>query len=356
MKILSIMGARPQFIKAAPVDRALCAFGIEHFILHTGQHYDQEMSQVFFDEMGLAEPDINLGIGSGTHAAQTGRMLIGIEEVLVRESPDVCVVYGDTNSTLAGALASAKLNITTAHIEAGLRSYNRTMPEEINRVMADHCAGILFCPTSTAVDNLSREGITQGVHLVGDVMLDALLDLRQVAESVSHILEDLDLSPESYVLATIHRPYNADDPSRLAAITEALGQLGKPVILPLHPRTRRRLTEFGLDEKISKRGALRLIHPIGYLDMLRLSATADLIITDSGGLQKEAYLLGVPCLTVRPETEWIETVASGWNQLVPADSVKIVEAAGKSRRDLERPPYYGNGEASHKIATILKEL
>lgn len=356
MKVLSILGARPQFIKAAPVDKALRAVGIEHFILHTGQHYDQEMSQVFFDEMGLAEPDINLGIGSGTHAAQTGRMLIGIEEVLLRESPDVCLVYGDTNSTLAGALASAKLNITTAHIEAGLRSYNRSMPEEINRVIADHCADILFCPTSSSVSNLSHEGITEGVHMVGDVMLDALLSLYPIAESHSHILEDLDLSIGSYILATIHRPYNTDDPSRLAAILDAFEQLKKPVILPLHPRTRRRLTEFGLDGKFPDRGALRLIQPVGYLDMLRLSAAADYIITDSGGLQKEAYLLGVPCLTVRPETEWVETVESGWNQLVPPESSKIVQAAGNCRRDLERLPYYGDGEASHKIATILKEL
>lgn len=356
MKVISVLGARPQFIKAAPVNKALRSSGIEHFILHTGQHYDPEMSQVFFDEMGLAEPDVNLGIGSGTQAAQTGRMLIGIEEILLSEKPGVCMVYGDTNSTLAGILASVKLKIPTAHIEAGLRSYNRTMPEEINRVVADHCSDILFCPTSTSVSNLSLEGITQGVHLVGDVMLDALLSLRKIAESQSEILEDLDLTPGGYVLATIHRPYNADDHSRLGAILDALGQLGKPVILPLHPRTRRRITEFGLDEKTSGMGTLRLIQPIGYLDMVRLSSSADLIITDSGGLQKEAYLLGVPCLTVRPETEWVETVESGWNQLVPADREKIVEAAGWTRRDLERPAFYGDGQASQKITAILKGL
>lgn len=349
MKVLSIIGARPQFIKAAPVSRALREVARET-LLHTGQHYDREMSRIFFDELHIPEPDYNLGIGSGPHGWQTGQMLIHIEEVLQQERPDWVLVYGDTNSTLAGALAAVKLHIPVAHVEAGLRSFNRAMPEEHNRVLTDHAADLLFCPTPNAVELLAREGITTGVHLTGDVMYDAYLYNAQLAEQRSTILSKLDVAPKTYALATVHRPSNTDDPDRLRGILDALGSLETPVILPAHPRTRQAM------EKMAYRpgGNLRIIDPVGYLDMLMLEHHATRIFTDSGGVQKEAYFAGVPCITLREDTEWTETLETGWNILVGAEPARILNAARDFHPPAEQPSLYGDGQASERIAAILQ--
>ena len=353
MKILSIIGARPQFIKCSPIDKALRKAGIKHLILHTGQHYDQQMSQVFFQQMGIPQPDINLGIGSASHAVQTGEMLIGIEEVLLNEKPDWTLLYGDTNSTIAGALACAKLNLKSAHIEAGLRSFNRRMPEEHNRVLTDHCSDVLFCPTETAVDNLANEGLLQNVHLVGDVMYDALLQLRGEARNRNQVYEEFGISPGNYILATIHRPYNVDDPNRIASILNTLDRLPYAIILPLHPRTAQRMEDYNLQKQGSAYRNINFIEPLGYLDMLLMTDGAALIITDSGGLQKEAYMLGVPCLTLRPETEWVETLQTGWNQLVEPELSEIMRGIETSKSAGERPELFGDGHASQKIVSLL---
>jgi UDP-GlcNAc3NAcA epimerase len=350
MKVVTVAGARPQFIKAAPVSRALRTKHVE-VLIHTGQHYDYGMSQVFFDELQMPEPDANLGVGSGSHAWQTGEMLIGLEKVLVAERPDWVLVYGDTNSTLAGALAAAKLRIPVAHVEAGLRSFNRAMPEEHNRVLADHCSDLLFCPTQTAVDNLAREGITRGVHLVGDVMYDAALQHGEIARQRSPIVEEQHLSRGAYALATIHRPYNADDPSRLCDILAAFAALDMPIVFPIHPRTRDLLASIGSPQ--SAIGNLQSVNPLGYLDMLALEQAAALILTDSGGVQKEAYFFGVPCVTLRPETEWVETVAAGWNRLAWGDAAAVVRAA-RGPWPAEPPaPIFGDGHAAERIVEIL---
>ena len=308
MKIVTVVGARPQFVKAAPVSRVLRQRHAE-VLVHTGQHYDREMSDLFFEELDIPRPDHELGVGSGSHGRQTGQMLIGIEEVLLAERPNWVLVYGDTNSTLAGALAAVKLGIPVAHVEAGLRSFNRAMPEEHNRILTDHCADLLFCPTQTAVDLLRGEGVTAGVHLVGDVMVDAALQFADVARQRSTILAELDLTPKSYALATLHRPYNTDDPERLREVLAALDALEMPVIFPVHPRTRSRLAELAGTHHASRN--TQYVPPVGYLDMLALEQSAALILTDSGGVQKEAYFFAVPCVTLRPETEWVETVADG---------------------------------------------
>ena len=352
MKVVSIVGARPQFIKAAPVSRALRR--IAHKVLvHTGQHYDREMSDVFFDELHIPKPNYNLGVGSGPHGWQTGQMLIRLEEVLLKEQPDWVLVYGDTNSTLAGALAAVKLHIPVAHVEAGLRSFNRRMPEEHNRVLTDHAADLLFCPTQTAVDHLAHEGITQGVHLTGDVMYDAILYNTELAEQRSDALTRLGLSPGGYALATVHRPRNTDDLPRLRNILAAFGEIEGTVIFPIHPRTRQRMAEFGLNNLQSPIPNPQFIKPVGYLDMLILEKHARLILTDSGGVQKEAYLFGVPCLTLREETEWVETVEAGWNLLVGADRAAIVRAAREFRPVGAPPPLFGDGHASERIAALL---
>jgi UDP-GlcNAc3NAcA epimerase len=351
VKIVSIVGARPQFIKAAPLSRVLRQEHAE-VLVHTGQHYDEGMSAVFFQELEIPEPDYNLGVGSGGHGWQTGQMLARIEEVLLAERPDWALVYGDTNSTLAGALAAVKLHIPMAHVEAGLRSFNRQMPEEHNRVLTDHCADALFCPTQTAVDNLAREGITQGAYLVGDVMYDAALQFGALARQRSTILDDLGLTPKNYLLATIHRAYNADDPGRLRSILEAFVAIGEPCVFPIHPRTRRRLAEFGLEN--FQLANVQLIEPTGYLDMLMLEQHARLILTDSGGVQKEAYFFAVPCLTLRPETEWVETVEAGWNLVVDNDRERIVWAANGHRWPQEAPPgIFGDGHAAEKMVRLL---
>ena len=324
MKLTSIIGARPQFIKCAPLSHAIRREH-EEIILHTGQHYDPGMSDVFFDELDIPRPDYNLGIGSGTHGAQTGRMLIEIEKILVKEQPDLVMVYGDTNSTLAGALAASKPHIRVAHVEAGLRSFDRTMPEEINRMLTDHISDLLFCPTKTAITNLGNEGITDRVYNVGDVMVDALQNNRKIAEERSTIITDLDLTPDEFMVATVHRPANTDDKENLSAIVEAFCSAGETIVFPIHPRTEKYLREYGLFDTLCEH--VRVIPPVGYLDMLKLMAHSMKILTDSGGIQKEAYMLGVPCVTLRENTEWVETVEDGWNVLVGADCGWIVDAS-----------------------------
>ena len=349
MKIVSIVGARPQFIKAAPVSRQLRRKH-KQVLLHTGQHYDYGMSQVFFDELDIPVPDLNLGIGSASHGHQTGEMLVGIEKILLEERPDWVLVYGDTNSTLAGALAAAKLHIPVAHVEAGLRSFNRRMPEEINRVLTDHVAELLFCPTQTAVDNLAVEGIVAGVHNVGDVMCDAVLHDGALAATRSRILEKLEIQPDTYLLATVHRPRNTDDPDRLRAILEAFESVGETIIFPAHPRTQEAVAAQA--QRIPPN--VRLAEPVGYLDMLQLERQARVILTDSGGVQKEAYLFCVPCITLREETEWVETVQAGWNRLVGADRDRIVAAMRYLQVPGESPPLFGDGHAAEKVVTLLE--
>ena len=351
MKVLTIVGARPQFIKAWPVGRALRAAGITEHLVHSGQHYDDQMSQVFFDEMGIRRPDRNLDIGSGTHGAQTGRMLIALEEVMLEERPDWVLVYGDTNTTIAGALAACKLQLPIAHVEAGLRSFNRAMPEEHNRVLTDHCSTLLLCPTQTAVDNLHREGASSGVHLVGDVMFDAVLHFGALSRANSRVLETVGVTDGAYHLATIHRAYNTDDPARLIGLLRTLDRLDAPVVLPMHPRTRHRLQAHAAGESFRQ---LRLIEPVGYLDMLRLEQGARAIVTDSGGVQKEAYFFGIPCFTLRPETEWVETIASGWNMLAGSGGEELsAQMAAWVRPASEPPPYFGRGDAADRIAALL---
>ena len=356
MKIVTVVGARPQFIKSAPVSKALRELGHTEILVHTGQHYDDGMSAVFFRELEISAPNVNLEVGSGSHGWQTGQMLIRIENVLLSEKPDMVLVYGDTNSTLAGALAAVKLHVPVAHVEAGLRSFNREMPEEHNRVVSDHLSNLLFCPTQTAVKNLENEGITQGVNLVGDVMYDSILFNIQLAEKQSHILENLKLKPKNYALATVHRAENTDNHERLKSIFDAFEQIsqnGLPVIIPLHPRTRQSLKNSKFKIQNSK---LSFIDPVSYLDILLLEKNAQVILTDSGGVQKEAYWFGVPCITLRDETEWVETVDAGWNVVVGADGEKIVEAGRRYKSDNPRPELYGDGRAAEKIVQYLAAI
>jgi UDP-GlcNAc3NAcA epimerase len=310
------------------------------------------MSAVFFEELGIPEPDYNLGVGSASHGRQTGDMLIRIEDTLREERPGCVLVYGDTNSTLAGALAAAKLHIPVGHIEAGLRSFNRQMPEEINRVLADRIADLLFCPTETARHNLAKEGITKGVFNVGDVMYDAVLHSIDVLGRRTHILGTLDLDPGLYLLATIHRPSNTDKPQNLSSILAAFNELGEDVVFPAHPRTSQAIAR--TDCQLSSR--IRLMEPVSYLDMLALEKNARLILTDSGGVQKEAYFFGVPCVTLREETEWIETTEAGWNVLVGTSKEKIIEAVQEFRPQGQRPKVFGDGKASQSIAQHLGSL
>ncbi len=350
MKIVTVVGARPQFIKSALVSQAITIAGHDELIVHTGQHYDYGMSKVFFEEMGIKEPDINLNVGSGTHAQQTSQMLGGIERFLLSHMPDIVLVYGDTNSTLAGALAAVKLQIKLAHIEAGLRSYNRQMAEEHNRVLTDHCSDLLFCPTQTAVDNLDREGIRNGVHLVGDTMHDAVLQFNQIALQKPSILVSLGIKPKSYLLATIHRAYNTNNPTVLSSIFSAFRLVNETIIFPIHPRTLQAINA----SNIIIPPNVHLIDPVGYLDMLTLEQNARIILTDSGGIQKEAYFFKVQCITLRPETEWVETTASGWNSLVGTEPAMIIASLKKPLApDLSHPDYFGDGHSSEKIVSIL---
>ena len=348
MRVVTIIGARPQFVKAAVVSRELAASGIDESLIHTGQHYDREMSAVFFEELGIPEPAVNLDVGSGSHAEQTGEIMVRLEDFLLKHGgADLLMVYGDTNSTIAGALVASKLLIPLAHVEAGLRSFNRRMPEEINRIVTDRLSDLLFCPTATAVENLRLEGIEDGVHLTGDVMLDATLLFADVADKQVDLEALTGPDDAPYYVATVHRAENTDDPVRLRQILEGLGRLDGPVVLPLHPRTRGRL------DGVAVPGNIRLIEPVGYLAMLALVKRARAVLTDSGGLQKEALWLGVPCVTLRDETEWVETLAGGWNQVVGADPDRIVEAVARR----PRPPIPSISEpgAARRIAEILKE-
>lgn len=350
MKIISVVGARPEFIQAAPVSCALQE-NHEEILVHTGQHYDYLMSQAFFDELGIPAPDYNLGVGSGSHARQTAEMLMRLEEVLLSEQPDLVIVRGDTNSTLAGTLAASKLRIPTAHIEAGERSFDRRMPEEINRLVSDCLADLHFCASQVAVQRLAAEGIMDSVHWVGDVMLDAMLQNRPIARRKSDVLAHLDLKPGAYALVTIHRAANTtDDPARLKQIVEALNSVPETIVFPAHPRARKALTRLGARFAAH----VRLIEPVGYFDMMILEENARLIATDSGGVQREAYFLGVPCLTLRDETEWIETVEVGWNKLVGTDPERVIDAWFSFAPPAERPPIFGDGTAAWRIAQILE--
>jgi UDP-N-acetylglucosamine 2-epimerase len=372
MRVLTVVGARPQFIKSAPVSTALRESGHEEVLVHTGQHYNHQMSQVFFEEMGIAQPDFNLEVGSGSHGWQTGQMMLRLEDVMQSQKPDWVLVYGDTNSTLAGALVAAKLQLRIAHVEAGLRSFNRAMPEEINRVLADHLSDLLFSPSETAVRNLAAEGIKSGVHLVGDVMYDALLQYSETARQTSTILQELKVEPKQYLLLTIHRAESTDNPLHLRNILTALAEIDSPVIFPVHPRARKALTAAGFlqtsNQSARESAAAQLIidgmaldhivliEPVGYLDMLNLAQQARMILTDSGGLQKEAYWLSVPCITLREETEWLETVQAGWNILAGTATDRILDAL----RSFQAPPaegarnLYGEPQAAARCVTLLQ--
>ncbi|WP_132060418.1 non-hydrolyzing UDP-N-acetylglucosamine 2-epimerase [Halorussus amylolyticus] len=353
MKILTVVGARPQFIKAAAVSREIRRRHDE-VLVHTGQHYDEEMSDVFFDELGIPEPDDNLGVGSDSHGAQTAEMLAGLENRIAAETPDAVLVYGDTNSTLAAAIATSKMDPALAHVEAGLRSYNREMPEEINRVLTDHAADLLFAPSRRAVENLRAEGVTEGVHEAGDVMYDAVLWARDRAKDHSTILAELGVESGEYVLATVHRAANTDDPKRLAAILDALADDSREVVLPAHPRTVNRMREYGMYDDATEK--LTLIDPVGYLDFVRLQDEADVVATDSGGVQKEAFFLDTPCVTMREETEWRETVEAGWNTLVGADDDAIRRALTTAERPADKPEPYGDGTAAATITDLLDDV
>lgn len=352
MKIVTVLGARPQFIKASPVCSALKSAGYNELLIHTGQHYDDKMSEIFFTELSLPRPHLNLNVGSKSHAEQTAQMLIGIEKALLEHKPDFVLVYGDTNSTLAGAVAACKLQIPIAHVEAGLRSFNRSMPEEHNRVLTDHCSEILFCPTTTATKNLSIEGITKGVHLVGDTMLDAVRAYSTKAEKESEAWKTLRLTPKGYYLATIHRPYNTDSKESLGKALTALEALKHPVIFPVHPRTRARFTEFGLKVPAN----IQMTDPLSYMDMLALQKNARVVLTDSGGVQKEAFFLGTPCVTLRSETEWVETVEAGWNIVTGIEPQKVIQAVAHfEKSSLSHPPHcFGDGHAAEKIVSLLR--
>lgn len=352
MKILTVIGARPQFIKAATVSRAIASCdNVMEVIVHTGQHYDANMSDVFFEELSIPIPDFHLGLGGGSHGEMTGRMLEAVEGIMLDEQPDIVLVYGDTNSTLAGALAAAKLHFPVAHVEAGLRSFNRRMPEEINRILTDHVSEMLFVPTETALRNLSNEGLPEErTFLVGDVMFDAAVFYRSQARQPAFVAE-FNLASDDFILATIHRAENTDSPERLAAILRALGRTGQRVVLPLHPRTHQRIDKLG----ISLPSSILITKPVGYLEMVWLEVNASIIATDSGGVQKEAFFHGKPCITFRDETEWVELVEAGWNRVVGADETGIYEAISQSDIPLSKPFLYGEGNAAQKILKIMKK-
>jgi UDP-GlcNAc3NAcA epimerase len=351
LKLLTCIGARPQFIKAATVSRAIAACDdVTEVIVHTGQHYDANMSDVFFEELSIPKPDYHLGLGGGNHGEMTGRMLEALEKIMLDEKPDVVLVYGDTNSTLAGALAAAKLHFPVAHVEAGLRSFNRRMPEEINRILTDHASDMLFVPTQTARQNLANEGLPdERTYLVGDVMLCAAIFYRDQARQPA-FLSKYDLATDGFILATIHRAENTDSPERLAAILRALGRAEQRVVLPLHPRTLQRIEKLG----ITLPSSILITDPVGYLEMVWLEAHASMIATDSGGVQKEAFFHGKPCITLRDETEWVELVEAGWNKVVGADEDRIYEALLQSDTPSSKQSIYGEGDAATKIVNIIR--
>lgn len=358
-KVLTVIGARPQFIKAAAVSRQIAETpGLNEVLVHTGQHYDANMSDVFFDELEIPRPAHHLGIAGGGHGAMTGRMLAAIEALLLEVRPDLVMVYGDTNSTLAGALAAAKLHIPIAHVEAGLRSFNKRMPEEINRILTDQCADLLLTPTATATQNLLREGVQEArIVECGDVMFDASLHFGRKADAGQAGPSRFGLTPGQYILATVHRQENTDDPTRLAAILNGLAGVAKDlkVVLPLHPRTRARIDAANLTDRLQ---ALHIIEPVGYLDMVALEKHAAVVATDSGGVQKEAFFYEVPCITLRDETEWVELVEAGWNKLVVPNDPEVIRKAilqARGARGADIAPY-GSGNASNIIAERLRKL
>lgn len=373
-KLLSIVGVRPQFVKAAMVCAAAERYNraqtgeerIQHQLLNTDQHYDSGMAEIFFEQLPLPRPDYSLGVGSGSHGAQTAAMLEKIEGVLLENRPDCVIVYGDTNSTLAGVLAASKLHIPVAHVESGLRSFNRRMPEEINRIAADHCADILLCPTQDAMKQLGREGIVKNVHFTGDVMLDAVQEFSAIAAERSTILSELGIEPKRYVLVTIHRAENTDSPERMQNLVETLCRLDRPTVLAMHPRLRAKLEQEPayrqLGERLRTAAHLQITTPLSYLNMLHLEAQARLIMTDSGGVQKEAYFVATPCLTLRDETEWTETLAGGWNLVAGTSPEKILAMAnsmwsGNGASPAGRPSLsaFGDGRAADRIIAILTE-
>ena len=357
MTIAIILGTRPEIIKMAPAIRECQRRSLDYSIIHTGQHYSYQMDRIFFEQLELPQPDHNLDVGSGNHGEQTGRILADLEAVLMAERPDVVLVQGDTNTVLAGALAASKLHIKVGHVEAGLRSFNRQMPEEVNRVLTDHMARLLLCPTRAAIENLRREGIERGVFQVGDVMYDAALTFGALAEQQSTILATLELEPKAYLLSTVHRAENTDDPYRLRGILSAFAQIATseiPVVLPLHPRTRSCIKQFGLDPVLQANSQVRVIPPVPFLDMVMLEKHARTILTDSGGVQKEAYFHGVPCVTLREETEWVETVAAGWNTLAGAAEEAIVQAVARNRPGTMIEDY-GDGTAAETVLDRLLE-
>ncbi len=353
MKIISVVGARPQFIKLAPLSKQLSKNHNE-IIIHTGQHYDARLSKVFFDLLNIPKPHYNLNIGSNTHGAQTGRMLEQIEKLLQRQKPKLVIVFGDTNSTLAGALAATKLHIPVAHIESGMRSFNKKMPEERNRILTDHISDLHFCSTKQSAQWLKDEGIVKNVFVVGDIMIDALANHVKRAEMQSTILKKLKLKPKQYALATIHRAENTDDGERLESILNGLKHSKKDILLPLHPRTKKFIKKHRLTHLLASKN-IKHIPPVNYYDMLSLEQHARLIITDSGGMQKEAYFFKVPCVTLRDETEWVETIAHGWNTLVGANSKKIIQKIRSTHKPKKYTSIYGHGTAAKKIVTLIDQ-
>jgi UDP-GlcNAc3NAcA epimerase len=352
VRVLTVIGNRPQFIKAAAVSDPLRAAG-EEVLVHTGQHYDDELSRVFFEELGLPRPEHRLEVGGGTNSSQTARMLAALEPLVAESALDAVLVYGDTNSTLAGALAGAQAHVPVAHVEAGMRSYDRAMPEELNRVLADHAADLLLCSSERAAENLRDEGVRGEIEVVGDVMVDAALLLGPRVRERTDVLERHGVEPRGFYLVTVHRAGNVDDPARLARLVELLEALPLPAVLPLHPRTARRLEEAGLRRRVES--AVRLTPPLGYLEFTALLQNARAMLTDSGGVQKEAYLAGVPCVTLRDTTEWTETVDAGWNVLVDLD-LEAALAALERPRPAERPPLYGDGRAGERVVAALARM
>jgi len=347
MKIISIVGARPQFIKLAPLSKVLREYHQE-VIVHTGQHFDKEMSDLFFNELGIATPDYNLDINSGSHGEQTGRMLIELEKVVTKEKPDLIVVFGDTNSTLAGALVASKLHIPIVHVEAGLRSFNKSMPEEINRIVADHTSDYLFAPTKTAKSNLEKENLTEKTYLTGDIMVDSHLNALNKANKLETI-SNYSLTKDEYFLLTLHRPYNVDEPANLKKIFSELRKLGNQILFPVHPRTRKVIENNGINVPTN----ILLTKPVGYLDFVNLQANSKKIITDSGGIQKEAYILKKPCITLRSETEWVETVQVGWNLLVnPAEEINYAEKIESFEPPEEYENIFGDNVAAKMVEII----
>ena len=354
MKILSVVGARPQFIKLAVLSHEIRKH-FDEVIVHTGQHYDYEMSRIFFKNLEIPEPNYNLGVGSAERNAQIKKMIDGLDKIFLDEKPDLIIVFGDTNSTLAGAKAASKLGIKLAHIESGMRSFDKTMPEERNRIEADKISDILFCSTKTAVDNLNNEKIKGSVHLVGDIMIDALKLSITAAEKNSSVLEELNLKEKEFMVATVHRAGNTDDETKLKSIVEAFVESGEKIVFPVHPRTTKALKSYNLDKKFEGTNVV-VVSPLSYTDMLIIEKNARKILTDSGGMQKESYFFKVPCITLRDSTEWVETVKDGWNILVGANKLKILNAIKNFNPEGRQHEKYGNGNASRNIANIIKKM